>query len=69
MPRQVLAYRADLSPVLVEAIEETLLAMAQEVQGKEILTAFQGTTKFDRMPQGPAETFRVIEDMIDLADL
>jgi phosphonate transport system substrate-binding protein len=51
IPRHIVSYRADLSPPLVARIKEILLWMDQSEEGKKVLQAFEGTTKFDEIPE------------------
>jgi phosphonate transport system substrate-binding protein len=51
IPRQLVSYRADLPPSLVTRIRGILLEMAQREGGREALRAFEGTTKFDDIPE------------------
>jgi phosphonate transport system substrate-binding protein len=51
IPRQLVSYRADLPPSLVTRIRGILLEMAQREEGRKALHAFEGTTKFDDIPE------------------
>jgi phosphonate transport system substrate-binding protein len=49
-PRQFVSYRADLPATLVAKIKEILLNMHQTDEGKQVLKAFESTTKFEEIP-------------------
>jgi phosphonate transport system substrate-binding protein len=51
LPRQLVSYRADLSPSLVTRIKGILLEMDQREEGRRALHAFERTTKFDDIPE------------------
>lgn len=50
IPRQIVSYRVDLNPTLVNRIKEILLKMDQSEEGKKTLADFENTTKFDEIP-------------------
>jgi len=49
-PRQIVSYRADLPANLVTKVKEVLLNMHQTNEGRQVLQAFESTTKFDEIP-------------------
>ncbi len=49
-PRQLVSYRADLPANLVTRIRDILLNMHRSEAGKQILQAFESTTKFEAIP-------------------
>jgi ABC-type phosphate/phosphonate transport system substrate-binding protein len=51
LPRHLVSYRADLSSSLVTRIKSILLEMDQREEGRKALHAFEGTTKFDDIPE------------------
>lgn len=50
IPRHVVAYRPDLPPALVARIRDVLLAMDQSELGRQVLSKFEKTAKFDDIP-------------------
>ncbi|MDP2602344.1 MAG: phosphate/phosphite/phosphonate ABC transporter substrate-binding protein [Deltaproteobacteria bacterium] len=50
VPRHLVSYRADLSPLLVTRIKEILLRMDQSTDGKKALADFEKTSRFDEVP-------------------
>jgi ABC-type phosphate/phosphonate transport system substrate-binding protein len=56
VPRHIVSSRADLPSPLVARIREILLQMDQVAEGKKVLHAFQGTTRFDDIPEHAMET-------------
>ena len=50
VPRQMVSVRKDLDPKLRDKIETTLLNMDQTDEGKQILTKFEKTARFDDFP-------------------
>ena len=54
LPRHLLSVRGDLAPALVAQLENILLAMHDDAEGKKILQKTDGTTKFDMLPGGEA---------------
>lgn len=65
MPRQAVAHRADLDPVVIRELEHVLMAMEESEAGQRALEAFQNTTRFDRFPGGVEATFAPINAMLD----
>lgn len=51
IPRHVVLHRADLEPELVVRITEILTEMDTTEKGREVLKAFESTTKFDEIPE------------------
>lgn len=51
-PRHLLSVRKDLDPALVKRLQETLLSMHQDEQGRRILHRTDNTTQFDLLPGG-----------------
>lgn len=49
-PRQIVSYRADLPAKLVTRVKEVLLNMHQTDEGRQVLQAFETTTKFEEIP-------------------
>jgi phosphonate transport system substrate-binding protein len=54
LPRHFISVRKDFAPALVERLENVLLAMHENDQGRQILKKTDDTTKFDRLPEGEA---------------
>ena len=54
LPRHLVSVRSDLAPPLVSRLEEILLAMHEDAEGRKILRKVDATTKFDRLPGGEA---------------
>ncbi len=50
VPRNVVCVRSGLDPEVVDRVEQVLLAMNGEEEGRRVLHAFEETTKFDRFP-------------------
>jgi phosphonate transport system substrate-binding protein len=51
VPRHIVSYRADLPSPLLARIREILLQMDQVEEGKNVLHAFERTTRFDEIPE------------------
>ncbi|HEY2987490.1 MAG TPA: phosphate/phosphite/phosphonate ABC transporter substrate-binding protein [Candidatus Binatia bacterium] len=51
-PRHFLSIRKELDPVLANRLEEILLSMHQDPEGRAILQKLDNTTKFDVVPGG-----------------
>jgi phosphonate transport system substrate-binding protein len=49
-PRHIVSYRADLPTRLVKRVKEVLLNMHQSEEGRQVLAAFENTTKFEELP-------------------
>jgi len=60
VPRNLVSVRADLAPALVARIQDSLLELQQTPEGKALLQALDGTTRFDALP---AEAEQVLESM------
>jgi phosphonate transport system substrate-binding protein len=54
LPRHLLSIRKDLTPGLAKRLEEVLLSMHEDPQGRKILEKTDQTTKFDLLPGGEA---------------
>jgi phosphonate transport system substrate-binding protein len=52
LPRHLVSVRSDLAPLMVGRLEEILLAMHEDEEGRRILKKIDQTTKFDRLPGG-----------------
>jgi len=52
LPRHLLSIRRDLAPALAERLEEILLSMHEDDEGRRILQKTDDTTKFDILPEG-----------------
>ena len=52
LPRHLVSVRKDLPPALARGLENTLLSMHQDPEGRLILQKTDGTTKFDALPGG-----------------
>ncbi len=64
VPRQVLSVRKSLDGKLRKALKETLLAMDNDPEGREVLKRQQNTTKFDELSPASAEHLRTIEKFV-----
>jgi phosphonate transport system substrate-binding protein len=52
LPRHLLSVRTDMSPALAEGLEQILLSMHEDPEGRLILVRTGETTKFDELPGG-----------------
>ena len=52
LPRHLVSVRKNLAPALVKGLEQALLSMHQDREGRRILQKADGTTKFDVLPGG-----------------
>lgn len=52
LPRHLVSVRSDLAPLLTGKLEEVLLSMHNDEDGRRILNKTDQTTKFDRLPGG-----------------
>jgi phosphonate transport system substrate-binding protein len=52
LPRHLLSIRADMPPALADRLEEILLSMHEDPEGRLILARTSETTKFDALPGG-----------------
>jgi phosphonate transport system substrate-binding protein len=57
LPRHLVSVRRDLAPAVASRLQETLLQMSEDAEGRKILQKADGTTKFDVLPGGE-ETMR-----------
>jgi phosphonate transport system substrate-binding protein len=48
--RHIVSHRADLPTKLVNRVKEVLLNMHQSQEGRQVLAAFENTTKFEELP-------------------
>lgn len=62
LPRHLLSVRADLAPALASRLEEVLLAMHDDDEGRKILSRTDQTAKFDRVPGGETALKRRLLD-------
>jgi phosphonate transport system substrate-binding protein len=58
VPRNVVCFRDSLDPRVAKAVEDVLLAMENDEEGRVILEEFEGTIRFDRFPGGTAQHLR-----------
>lgn len=62
VPRHIVSYRADLSSELVARIKEIMIQMDQSEEGRRALRDFEGTSKFDELPnQAMAPFFKTMK--------
>lgn len=54
LPRHLLSVRADMPPVLADRLEQILVSMDADPEGRQILNRTSETTKFDALPGGEA---------------
>ena len=54
LPRHLLSIRKDLAPGVARRLEEILLSMHEDPEGRKILERTDQTTKFDPLPGGEA---------------
>ena len=52
LPRHLVSVRSDLAPLMAGKLEEVLLSMHEDEDGRRILNKTDQTTKFDRLPGG-----------------
>ena len=52
LPRHLVSVRKDLPPTLAKGLEQILLAMHEDPEGRSILQKTDNTTKFDALPGG-----------------
>jgi len=52
LPRHLVSVRSDLAPLMAGKLEEVLLSMHEDEDGRRILNKVDQTTKFDRLPGG-----------------
>jgi phosphonate transport system substrate-binding protein len=64
-PRQLVSYRADLPANLVTRIRDILLNMHRSESGKQILQAFESTTKFEAIPGRDFDLVAAFSKQID----
>ncbi len=68
VPRNVVCRRGDLDPALSRTVEEVLLSMNQTPEGRGVLEAFEGTTKFDRFPEGAERALEPLDQLLRLLE-
>lgn len=64
-PRQIVSYRGDLAAKLVTRIKDILLTMHQTELGKQVLQAFESTTKFEEIPARDFDLVAAFRKQID----
>lgn len=64
VPRNVVCFRGGLDPATAEALERALITMSDDEQGREVLKAFEDTTKFDRFPGGPQNVLDRVNQLL-----
>ena len=62
-PRHFLSIRKELDPALANRLEEILLLMHQDDEGRKILQKIDNTTKFDVLPGGEDAVRRKLADV------
>lgn len=61
-PRHLVSIRSDLAPGIARRLEEILLTMHENDEGRQILSRTDQTAKFDRLPGGEAALRRRLLD-------
>lgn len=69
IPRHVVAHRGDLPAALVARIKDVLLTMDQSDEGREALSKFEKTTKFDEIPQRSRDALKAYQEALRAARL
>lgn len=64
-PRQIVSHRADLPAKLVTKVKEVLMNMHQTAEGRQVLQAFESTTKFDEIPVRDIELMAGLKKLVD----
>lgn len=64
VPRHMVCHRADLAPATVRTLEAVLLEMHRDPDGRAVLEAFEGTTRFDRFPIDPGRALAPIRELL-----
>lgn len=64
LPRSLVCARRDLEPAVADAIVAVLLAMEDDGEGRAVLEAYEGTTRFDRLPQGAERALSEVADLL-----
>ena len=67
-PRHFLSIRKELDPVLTNRLEEALLFMDQDDEGRKILQKLDNTTKFDILPGGEAAVRLKLQEVFGLRE-
>jgi phosphonate transport system substrate-binding protein len=68
LPRNLLSVRKDFSPALTARLEQVLLVMHENEQGRKVLRNTDDTTKFDRLPEGDAGLRRRLTEIFKARD-
>ena len=68
LPRNIVCARASLDPELMSAIVDVLLSMKDDDEGRSVLQAFEGTTDFDRFPQGDEQALADVVAMLPFVE-
>jgi phosphonate transport system substrate-binding protein len=68
LPRHLVSVRSDLPAPVVARLEEILLTMHEDDEGRRILNKTDQTTKFDRLPGGEAGLRKRLLDSFFSAD-
>jgi phosphonate transport system substrate-binding protein len=63
LPRHLLSVRKDFAPALADRLENILLSMHEDDQGRRILKKADDTTKFDPLPEGQAGLRRKLSEI------
>jgi phosphonate transport system substrate-binding protein len=64
LPRNLVCARRGLDPAVEAAIVDVLLAMAGDEEGRVVLAAYEGTARFDRLPQEEEEALAGVAGML-----
>ena len=62
-PRNLVSVRKDLDPAMVKRLNEILLAMHQDDEGKKILEQFDNTSQIDPLPGGEEAVRRKLVEL------
>ena len=67
LPRHFISVRKGFPPALADRLEQLLLSMHENDQGRRILKNIDDTTKFDRLPEGEAGLRRRLAEIFRAA--
>ena len=66
VPRQLVAHRPGLDPTLLAALTDVMVKMDADAEGRQVLEAFQKTSKFDALPPEAEASLALIAEYATL---
>jgi phosphonate transport system substrate-binding protein len=68
VPRNIVCARGDLDPEVVRAVVGVLLGMDEDISGREVLTSFEQTSRFEVFPEGGQQALASVIELLPFVE-